>query len=79
MMVNGRHLAPSAFSARKGPQTRCTGGWVGPRNCLGECGEKKVSFHYQGSKHKLSSPWLVAIDCAHTVPRNAIEMSELSC
>ena len=34
----------TATSPGNSPDTRSTGGWKGPRDCLGGCGEEETSF-----------------------------------
>ena len=41
--VDGHSHAP-AISPGKSPDTQCTGGWMGPRDCLGGCGEEETLF-----------------------------------
>jgi hypothetical protein len=41
--VVGQRYAP-ATSPGNSPDTQCTGGWMGPRDSLGGCGEEETSF-----------------------------------
>ena len=39
--VRGQRHAPAALYPRERPDTRCTGGWVGPRAGLDRCGKSR--------------------------------------
>ena len=47
--VDGQHHV-QATSPGNSPDTQCTGGWMGPRDCLGGCWEGKLLFPYRFSK-----------------------------
>ena len=40
-VVGGQHHAPAALPPRERPGTHCTGGWVGPRAGMDECGKSR--------------------------------------
>ena len=39
--VRGQRHAPAALYPPESPGTHCTGGWVGPRECLDRCGKSR--------------------------------------
>jgi hypothetical protein len=65
----GQRYAPAAFYPRERPGTRCTGGWVGPRDGLNRCGRSRP---YRSSISRPSSPWPVAIPTELPCPRIGI-------
>jgi hypothetical protein len=60
--VGGQRHAPAALPPGKRPGTHCTGGWLGPRADLDECGKSNtVNISRNDQQYALIVPLLYSI------------------